>query len=167
MDSQGRFRYVSPAYTRLLGYTPEQLLGQSGSMILDPADRLALSEAVSEDAAMGVTTRPLHARVRHADGSWRVLELTVTNLLDDPIVAGYIYNCHDITERKRADDALRESEERYRRIVETAQEGIWQVDATGQTTYINKRMADLLGHTIDVIAQVGSGQDLAARMRHE
>jgi len=153
MDSQGRFRYVSPAYTRLLGYTPEQLLGQSGSMILDPADCLVLSEAVAEDAAMGATTRPLHARVRHADGSWRVLELTVTNLLDDPIVAGYIYNCHDITERKRADDALRESEERYRRIVETAQEGIWQVDATGQTTYINKRMADLLGHTIDEVYQ--------------
>jgi PAS domain S-box-containing protein len=53
---------------------------------------------------------------------------------------------HDITDRRRAEEALRQSEERYRRLIETANEGIWTIDADGRTTYVNQRMADLLGY---------------------
>jgi PAS domain S-box-containing protein len=52
----------------------------------------------------------------------------------------------DITESKRARNALRESEERYRQIVETAQEGIWIIDAEGKVTYANQRIAEMLGY---------------------
>jgi PAS domain S-box-containing protein len=51
-----------------------------------------------------------------------------------------------VTARKEAEDALRASEERYRRLVETAHEGIWTLDAGGRTTYVNWRMAELLGY---------------------
>ncbi|MEN6397212.1 MAG: PAS domain S-box protein [Methanoregula sp.] len=53
----------------------------------------------------------------------------------------------DITERKRAEEALRESEEKFRRIVETADEGIWKMNQTFETVYVNQRMADMLGYT--------------------
>ena len=52
-------------------------------------------------------------------------------------------------ERRRAEVALRESEERYRRIVETALEGIWAIDAQSRTTYANPRMAEMLGYTVE------------------
>lgn len=55
----------------------------------------------------------------------------------------------DITERKRAEDALRESEQRYRRIVDTAQEGIRISDECGRIVYLNQRMSDLLGYSQD------------------
>jgi len=55
----------------------------------------------------------------------------------------------DIAERKRAEEALRESEARYRRIVETANEGIWAMDEHYLTTFVNPRMATLLGYTVD------------------
>ena len=55
----------------------------------------------------------------------------------------------DITERKRAEEALRASEEKYRRIVETANEGIWEIDQDARTTFVNARMAEMLGYTVE------------------
>jgi len=55
----------------------------------------------------------------------------------------------DITRRKQAEEALKESEKRYRQIVETAYEGIWVIDAEGRTTFANKRMAEMLGYTVE------------------
>lgn len=54
----------------------------------------------------------------------------------------------DFTTRRRTEDALRSSEERYRRIVETAQEGIVMLDVHGAITFTNARMADMLGYTV-------------------
>ncbi|MHB9026694.1 MAG: PAS domain-containing hybrid sensor histidine kinase/response regulator [Armatimonadota bacterium] len=59
----------------------------------------------------------------------------------------------DVTERKRAELALTASEEQYRRIVETAQEGIWLYDTDWRITFVTRQMADLLGYTIDEILQ--------------
>ncbi|MBK9967947.1 MAG: PAS domain S-box protein [Holophagales bacterium] len=53
----------------------------------------------------------------------------------------------DVTDRRRAEAALHESENGFRRIVETANEGIWQVDADSRTSFVNRRMAEMLGYT--------------------
>jgi diguanylate cyclase (GGDEF)-like protein/PAS domain S-box-containing protein len=55
----------------------------------------------------------------------------------------------DIGARKAAEEALLRSEARYRGIIETTQDGIWQTDAAGTTTYVNQRMADMLGYSVD------------------
>jgi len=60
-------------------------------------------------------------------------------------ITGAIAIFTDITERKRMENALRESEEKYRTIVETAKEGIWSVDVEGRTTFVNNRIAEILG----------------------
>lgn len=55
----------------------------------------------------------------------------------------------DMTERKQIETALRESEEMFRSIVSTAQEGVWLLDAEAKTSYVNQRMADMLGYNAD------------------
>ncbi len=55
----------------------------------------------------------------------------------------------DITERKQSEKALQESEHRYRQLVESLQEGIWVLDAEGNTTFVNPSMAQMLGYTLD------------------
>ena len=54
----------------------------------------------------------------------------------------------DVTERRQAEEALRESEKKYRQIVETAGEGVWVIDAEGRTTFANQKMAEMLGYSV-------------------
>ena len=64
-------------------------------------------------------------------------------------IVGRVCSFRDITERQRKEAALRESEEQYRRIIETTSEGVWIVDAENKTVFANNRMAEMLGYTLD------------------
>jgi PAS domain S-box-containing protein len=77
-------------------------------------------------------------------------ELTSSPLRDSTgkIIAG-IKVVRDITGSKRMEETLRKSEEKYRRLVETLMEGIWVLDKDGKTTFVNPRMAQMLGYTVD------------------
>lgn len=86
-----------------------------------------------------------------------------------PSAQGLSVYFQDIHDRRIAEDALRESEERYRRIVETTSEGVWVIDADSRTTYVNAQMARMLGGTVEEMAGVsmfdfmdGEGKALAA-----
>lgn len=65
-----------------------------------------------------------------------------------PVVAGtVVVHTEDITERRRAERDLAESERKYRTIVDTTSEGVWMVDADTKTTFVNRQMAAMLGYT--------------------
>jgi len=76
-------------------------------------------------------------------GSWR--ENWVYKMPTGEIVS----ICNDITDRKKVELALKNSEEKYRQLVENAQEGIWSIDAETKTTFVNQRMAEILGYDVD------------------
>ncbi|MCU0544319.1 MAG: PAS domain S-box protein [Oscillatoriaceae cyanobacterium Prado104] len=78
-------------------------------------------------------------------------------------ITGGMLMTQNISDRKLAEEALRESEERYRRIVETAAEGMWSIDALNNTTFVNQKMADMLGYKIEEML----GESLFAFMDSE
>lgn len=87
--------------------------------------------------------------VRHVVMRGRVVERT-----DEGRPARMVSNHRDITIRRRMEDALRDSEERYRKLFELAQEGIWQINPEGVTVLVNEAMATMLGHRVeDVLEQ--------------
>jgi PAS domain S-box-containing protein len=103
MDRRGRTLYASSAAERLLGHRPQQLLGRLGLRLIHPEDR---RRAVAElrrlaEIPEGVTSFEL--RVRHRDGSYRWLEVVLSNLLAEPAVAAIVVNFRDIGERKRSE----------------------------------------------------------------
>ena len=106
LDPDGTVRYESPTLERVLGYTPEELVGRNAFDFVHPEDRehaLAALQRRLEIPGMGPA---LEIRFRHRDGSWRWLEVRGNNLLSDPHIAGLVINSHDITDRKRAEERL-------------------------------------------------------------
>jgi diguanylate cyclase (GGDEF)-like protein/PAS domain S-box-containing protein len=104
--ANGTITYVSPSIERVLGYKPEDVLGTNGFARVHPDDAervLRLFAAALED---GGASLPVELRIRHADGSWRWIEATGKNLLDEPSVRGVVVNYRDITERKAFEERL-------------------------------------------------------------
>ena len=88
-------------------------------------------------------------RFRHKDGSYRWILALISVVIDESGKAIRLMGTHiDITERKQAEDELRKSEEKYRLLVDTINEGLWSMNADHVTTYVNQAMANMLGYPI-------------------
>ncbi|HEU4451748.1 MAG TPA: PAS domain S-box protein, partial [Longimicrobium sp.] len=111
LDAEGVILFESPSVRRVLGYQPDELLGKHIFDFVHPDDLDHAREAFANAVSSAELTQPTETRLRHQDGSWRVLESVSENLLDDPAVAGVVENSRDITERREAEEELHESRE--------------------------------------------------------
>ena len=144
-DITGKITMLSPSAAKLAGYDSlDQLLGKDVTIVYaDPADRNRLLAAMQESGS--VYAFPIDLRVR--DGSIRHVT-TSSHFFRDPqgTIAGVEGVIHDITSLRKTEDALRESEEKYRALVETTSDFIWEVDADGRYTYVSPQVYNLLGY---------------------
>jgi diguanylate cyclase (GGDEF)-like protein/PAS domain S-box-containing protein len=147
LEADASVRYHSPAIERVLGYTPEQLAGTSAFAGAHPEDVDGLRAFFQRVVREPGSVHRIVFRNRHRDGSWRNLELTVTNLLASRAVAGVVVNSRDVTERVRSEAALRESEILFRTVVETLGEGLIITDPADVILYANPRVEEIYGYT--------------------
>jgi len=143
LDAGGNMKYLSPSLQKLSGYSLEERLGENVFDFFHPDDRQKVAEAFARGLQQSGHTDTVEYRWQHADGSWHWQEAVATNLLDDPAVKGIVVNAQDITDRKRAEDSLRESEGRYRSLVETSPDCIILVDLEGRILMVNRSGLDL------------------------
>src|SRR5919107_4809118 len=113
VDAEGTVCYVSPSIERLLGYLPQERMGRSCFDLIHPDDLPRARSMFAEALRRPGDTLALGIRMRKRDDSLRQVELTGTNLLDDKTVRGIIINWRDVTDHKRAEQALKESEQRF------------------------------------------------------
>jgi len=138
-DFQGNIYEANAWLCNLTGYSYEVICTMNITSILDESElkRIPFRGRELLDSGQLVTRRTFVS----SSGEQMQLEI-FSKVLPDGLVLVYI---RDISPRIRMEDQLREREEQYRRIVETAEEGIWQMDAEHLTTFVNKRMASMLG----------------------
>jgi PAS domain S-box-containing protein len=147
IDAEGRITEFNPAAERVFGYTKAVAVGRPLAELIIPAGQRAAHREGLCRVVEGGEERLIGKRVEltaiRADGSEFLVEVTLTRSQHDPpAFTGFI---RDLTERQAAAQALEESERRYRRIEETAAEGIWVLDADHRTTFVNPRAAEMLG----------------------
>ena len=147
LDSNGIIRYASPSHRNVLGYEPEELLGRNAFGFVNPADvdkvRQTFAQAVGDPGKSHAVT----FRFRHEDGTWRFLECIGQSRLDDPAIAGVVINSRDVTESIQAEEALRESEARFRELAEMLPETVFEMDSRGNITFTNRAGLATFGYT--------------------
>ena len=118
--------YASPSVERVLGYPARELIGRNGLELIHPDQ---LEDARNQFATALVTRDSVFTSerlIQHKYGTWLWTENTMTNLLAEPSVRAFVVNLRDISGRKQAEKALRESEQRFRDYTETASDWFWE-----------------------------------------
>jgi PAS domain S-box-containing protein len=145
-DREGRAIAFNPGFVRIVRelFDVEARPGIRTSDHLPDAER-AHWEQILQKVLSGTSHREeftcmLGGEIRHYD-------LSLNPIWADGQVIGSAEFTREISDRKRMEQALQESETKYRRLVENLQEGVWAIDTEARTTYVNQRMADMLGYS--------------------
>ena len=149
VDLKGSILNWNRGAERMYGYSADEIIGRSISTITPDARADELT-SILDRARRGEAIDQVETLRKRKDGSLVEVSISFSTLADvDGTLIATTGIHRDISIAKRAAEALRASEDRYRRIVETADEGIWVIDATNLTTFVNPRMAEMLGFTVD------------------
>lgn len=146
VDMNGNRLFNSLSYQKVLGYSPEELQASSAFEQIHPDDRERVKRA-AEDARRSGIGKTLDYRLRHKNGTWVALESTssvIRNAKGEP--ERLVIVNRDITERKRAEEALRRSEVDFRSVVEDAPYGIYRASIAGRFLQVNPALQKMLGY---------------------
>jgi diguanylate cyclase (GGDEF)-like protein/PAS domain S-box-containing protein len=147
VDEQGVFTYISPNTEPLIGYTHQELIGRR-PIDLTPTDEAAKFSALFNRALSNQEhLASLEIQLIRKDGQERTFEMNAIPLFDSSgKFTGYGGTCRDVTQRRQAESALRESEERYALATQGANDGIWDWDLRANLIYFSPRWKTLLGY---------------------
>jgi two-component system, cell cycle sensor histidine kinase and response regulator CckA len=147
VDMDGNRIYNSVSYERALGYTLAELKNSSGFDQIHPDDRAQVQEAGAEARRTG-KGKTLEYRMLHKDGSWRVLESTSSVILSAKGVPDkLVIVSRDVSDRKQAIEALRQSESSFRSLVEGAPYAIYRAAVDGRFLRVNPALERMLKYT--------------------
>jgi len=150
----GTILYASDSAERIVGYAPAQLVGTSLLDYLAEPDVEPVQALLQQGNGTRSAAGPVEFCLRRQDGTPVWLETVGTNLLTDATIRGIVLNSRDVSERKRADHALRESEERYRDLFDNASDLVCMADPDGALLYVNKAWEEGTGYSADEIGQL-------------
>jgi PAS domain S-box-containing protein len=146
----GRFLRVNPAWCELVGYTEEELLSLTFLELTHPEDRELHLDLMRRSHRGEIATYRLEKRYVHKDGHaiWALVGVTaVRDPNGEPLYQ--LAQIEDVTERKRAEDALQQSEERFRSAFASAAVGMAIVAPGGRFLQVNDALCELYGYSQD------------------
>jgi PAS domain S-box-containing protein len=154
----GDLKFVNEAFARIPGYTVEEILGMNFGGLVAPEDRDMVADRYTrmmagEDVPMEYEFRG----IRKGEDMRTTVRMTVglTEYQGKPAVIGTV---KDVTERKQMEEALLESEEKYRVLFETAKDAIFLADETGKFVDVNQAACESLGYSKEELLKLTVGE---------
>jgi diguanylate cyclase (GGDEF)-like protein/PAS domain S-box-containing protein len=144
----GNFTFFNDSVCRIFGYPREELTGMNNRQYTDQENAEKLFHAFNKVYRSGEPHKGYDYEIIRKDGTKRYIETSVSLRKDssgEPI--GFRGVARDITDRQQAEEALRQSEEKYRTILESIEEGYYEVDLAGNFTFFNDSMYRSLGYS--------------------
>jgi len=154
VNPDATIRYESPSMARMTGRKAKDRIDKNPLEFCHPDDTTTVAEAFIQLLENKIPIVHTELRLQHKNGRWLTFEVIGTNLIDDPAVGGIVLNLREVTERKQAEEAMRESEDRYRTLVETMNDGLAIQDRDGVFTFVNNRLCEMLGLSRDELIGV-------------
>ena len=145
LSRDGLFIYNSPSVTRVLGYEPRELVGQSAFAYVHTDDLPKARRGFQRSLDEPQQVVRLEFRFRRKDDTWCTLEAVGQNRLEEPEIVAMVINSRDVSDRKQAEDRLRESEQRFRDLFESSPDAIFVEDLEGKVLDINPAACRLHG----------------------
>ncbi len=146
VDLAGNFTFFNNSLCQLMGYSREELMGMNYRQYTDKVTSKEVFNTFNAIYKTGVPAKEFDWLIVRKDGTKRYVEASISlkkNLSGRPL--GFQGFTHDVTERKVAEEALRQSEEKYRSILENIQEAYFEVDLVGNFTFFNDSLCRMTG----------------------
>ena len=151
IDQKGALRYLSPSLLRLLGYHPEEVQGRDILEYIHTDDRssalIELTSALQNPATLHSAT----CRCLHRNGSWRIMQAAGQATHDEAGELVLIINARDITAQQQAEEARKESEERFKALSQSASDPIICIDKQGSILFWNSAAETTFGYSAEEI----------------
>jgi len=144
----GNYTFVNDAMCRALRYSKEELVGMSYRVIVAEEDAKAMYKDFSTVYQTGKPLKGLSYNLVRKDGTIEIAELSVSPRRNqEGQIIGFCAIGRDVTERIHMEEALRQSEERYRNILAEIEEGYYELDLAGNITFLNKSACRQFGYS--------------------
>jgi PAS domain S-box-containing protein len=148
VDGTHRITLVNAKLASMLGYAQQEIMGRNPEGFVAEQDVPRYRAAMRDRLALGSLKYELQLQRR--DGSHFPVIVSANSVYDaDSNYVGALAMITDISDRAESERELRESEARYRRVIETANDGLWQTDTERRTTFVNARLAAMLGYSAE------------------
>ena len=147
MGSDGLMKYKSPNMEKWFGWQPQDLIGTDGWLTVHPIDleRIQIEFFNLLEKDLSVTT--VEYRYLCKDGSYKPIQLTATNLVNDPVINGVLLNYHDISKRKQAEGLLNQTRMNFETFFNTISDFLFIMDTHGNIVQTNSTVINRLGYT--------------------